>query len=61
MNHDIEQRGPGPSHDQGLELPHIKTPSRNSFDDSLDHPGPGQRSPGKVIAFIQFNTFSDLL
>jgi len=39
-----------------IELPHIKTPSRNSFDDSLDAPHEvGQRSPGKVIAFIHKN------
>jgi len=36
-----------------IELPHVRTPSRNSFD-SLDAvPEIGQRSPGKVIAFIQ--------
>ena len=41
-----------------IELPHIKTPSRNSFDDSLDaHHELGQKSPGKVIAFIQYSPF----
>ena len=47
---------PGQSH--RIELPNLRIPSQhNSFEDSLQgvHPHEtGHRSPGKVIAFIQY-------
>ena len=39
---------------QRIELPNLRIPTKNSFDDSLAGvPHDVPRSPGKVIAFIQ--------
>lgn len=47
---------------QRIELPNLRIPTKNSFDDSLAgvHPNEPPRSPGKVIAFIQYYFFETL-